>query len=85
LGEQYRSLSSSLLYIIFIKTFKIIKVASTCFGLNKPSSGSYSLRFAKVTKLIPIYNLYIGINMMMVYVNRNIYGANIIVLNVIRF
>jgi len=30
------------------KTIKTIIIAPTCFGLHKPSSGSYSLRFAKV-------------------------------------
>jgi len=39
-----------------IKTFKIIKVA-TCFGLHKPSSGSYSLCLAKITFLVPVYML----------------------------
>jgi len=34
-----------------LKSFKIIIFAPTCFGLHKPSSGSYSLRFAKVTML----------------------------------
>ena len=38
-----------------IKTFKIIKVAPTCFGLHKPSSGSYSLCIAKITFLVPVY------------------------------
>jgi len=37
------------LYEIIIETFRIIKVASTCFGLHKPSSGSYSLCLAKIT------------------------------------
>jgi len=31
-----------------LNSFKIIIVAPTCFGLHKPSSGSYSLRFARV-------------------------------------
>jgi len=29
--------------------------APTCFGLHKPSSGSYSLRFAIVTMVTAIY------------------------------
>ena len=38
-----------------IKIFKITKVAPTCFGLHKPSSGSYSLCLAKITFLVPVY------------------------------
>jgi len=40
-----------------VKIFKTIIYASTCFGLHKPSSGSYRLRFAKVTLFIVIYNI----------------------------
>jgi hypothetical protein len=38
-----------------LKTFKTTIVAPTCFGLHKPSSGSYSLCFAQVTILISVY------------------------------
>jgi len=38
-----------------VKTFKTIIFAPTCFGLHKPSSGSYSLRIVEVTISIPIY------------------------------
>ena len=34
-----------------LKLFKIITVGPTCFGLHKPSSGSYSLCFDKVAIL----------------------------------
>jgi hypothetical protein len=34
---------------------KIIKAASTCFGLPKPISGSHSQRLAKITMLVPVY------------------------------
>ena len=37
-----------------VKSYKIIIVAPTCFGLHKPSSGSYSLCFAEVTMLISV-------------------------------
>ena len=38
-----------------------MKVAATCFGLNKPSSGSYSLCLAKITFLVPVHiSLYEG-------------------------
>jgi len=40
-----------------VKTFKTIIFAPTCSSLHKPSSGSYSLRFAKVTVLIAVYKL----------------------------
>ena len=43
------------LHSIIIKTFRITKVAPTCFGLHKPSSGSYSLCSTKVTFLAPVY------------------------------
>ena len=36
-----------------LKSFKIMIAAPTCFGLHKPSTGSYSLCFAKVTVLLP--------------------------------
>jgi len=42
-----------------LKSFKIIIVAPTCFGLHKPSSGSYSLCFAKVTMLTSITYRYL--------------------------
>ena len=38
-----------------LKSFKTVMFAPRCFGLHKPSSGSYSLRFAKVTILIGMY------------------------------
>jgi len=47
------------LYKIIIKTFRIIKVAPTCFGLHKPSSGSYSLCLANITFLVPVH-MYTG-------------------------
>jgi len=51
-----------LLIVKLLKSFKIITVAPTCFGLHKPSSGSsHSLRFAKVTVLIPIYKSLFGV------------------------
>jgi len=37
-----------------LKSFKTIIFTLACFGLHKPSSGSYSLCFAKVTILITI-------------------------------
>jgi len=37
-----------------VKTFNTIIFAPTCFVLHKPSSGSYSLRIAKVTVWISI-------------------------------
>ena len=37
-----------------IKTFRIIKVAPTCFGLHNTSSGSYNLCLAKITFLVPL-------------------------------
>jgi hypothetical protein len=40
-----------------IKTFKIITVAATCFGLHKPSSGSHSTCLAKITLLVQVYLL----------------------------
>ena len=40
---------------MIIKTFKIVKVSPTGFGLHKPSSGSYSLCLAKITFLLPVY------------------------------
>ena len=39
-------------------TIIIIKVAPTCFGLHKPSSGSCSLCLAKITFLFPVYVLF---------------------------
>jgi hypothetical protein len=38
-----------------IKTIRIIKAAPTCFGLHKPSPGSYRQRLAKITVLVPVY------------------------------
>ena len=38
-----------------VKTLKTIIFATACFGLHKPSSGRYSLHFAKVTILIAVY------------------------------
>ena len=46
---------SSAKMLIIIKKFSIITVASTCFGLHKPSSGSYSLCLAETTFLVPVY------------------------------
>jgi len=38
-----------------VKTFKTIIFAPICFGLHKPPSGTYSLRFVKVTILNALY------------------------------
>ena len=49
-----------------LKSFKIIIVAPTCFGLHKPSSGSSQ------PVLRQSYNVDLGyISLMMVYANRN--------------
>jgi len=37
-----------------LKSFKITIATPTCFGLHKPSSGSYSICFAKVTMLTSV-------------------------------
>jgi hypothetical protein len=43
----------NLYYIVkLLKQLKIVKVASTCFGLHKISPGSYSQRLAKITIVI---------------------------------
>jgi hypothetical protein len=39
------------------KTFKIISVAPTCFGLYKPSSGSHKKYLAKITLMVQVYML----------------------------
>jgi hypothetical protein len=38
-----------------IKTFKIITVAPTCFGLCKPSSGNHNHYLAKITLMVHVY------------------------------
>ena len=45
-----------------LKSFTIITVDATCFGLHKPSSGSYSMCFAKITMLISITYVVTGLN-----------------------
>ena len=65
-----------------VKTLKTIIFAPTCFGLHKPSSGSYGLRFAKVTVLIAIYKsllkysvlwLHISFSLQTEYFNNDLY------------
>jgi len=47
-----------------LKSFKIIIVAPACFGLHKPSSGSYNLCFAKVTMLTSVTYRYLKVQVL---------------------
>jgi hypothetical protein len=44
-------------YIKFelLKQLKVVKAATTCFGLFKQLSGSHSQRVAKITLMVPMY------------------------------
>ena len=46
------------------KSSKIIIFAPTCFGLHKPSSGSYSMCFGKVAKLTSVTYPYLNLSVL---------------------